>query len=50
MNRKTALILLLSFAWTGISAKQTPPPSPTYANVAYDQYERTKVDFWQAEG
>ena len=51
MNRKTALILLLSFTWMiGISAKQAPPPSPTYANIAYDQYERTKVDFWQAEG
>ncbi|NDH00657.1 MAG: alpha/beta hydrolase [Opitutae bacterium] len=51
MNRKNALILLLSFTWMiGISAKQAPPPSPTYANIAYDQYERTKVDFWQAEG
>ena len=49
MNRKTALILLLSFTWIGISAKQTPLPSPTYANVAYDHYERTKVDFWLAE-
>ena len=50
MNYKSALILLLSFTWIGIYAKQTKAPDPTHANVAYDQYERTKVDFWQAEG
>jgi acetyl esterase/lipase/lysophospholipase L1-like esterase len=25
-------------------------PTPTHANVAYGQHERTKLDFWQAEG
>ncbi len=31
-------------------AKDTAQPAPTFADVAYDVHQRTKLDFWQAEG
>lgn len=31
-------------------AKATPEPTPTHADVAYDKYDATRIDFWQAEG
>ncbi|MDG1240961.1 MAG: DUF642 domain-containing protein [Opitutae bacterium] len=47
MHRKqitSALFLCLA----GTLCAQVPPK--TYEDVAYDQYERTILDFWQAEG
>ena len=50
MNRFTVFLLALSFGVLSAYAKRTKVPTLTYTNVPYDQYERTKVDFWQAEG
>ena len=50
MNRFTVFLLALTFGVLSASAKRTKVPTLTYTNVPYDQYERTKVDFWQAEG
>jgi pimeloyl-ACP methyl ester carboxylesterase len=50
MNRYTLFLPLLALSVLTSQAKQTKAPDPTHANVAYDPYERTKVDFWQAEG
>ncbi len=55
-TRIIAAILALSCmhpAWAqkAKAKKRKPePPAPTYAGVAYDVYERTKLDFWQAKG
>jgi len=43
----TLATLFLSLAFT-ICAQAVPPK--TYEDVAYDQYDRTVLDFWQAEG
>ena len=55
MNRITTLLttsllvpLCLSTAFA--KKKKETGPEPTYADVPYDKYERTKLDFWQAEG
>ena len=50
MNRITVYLSLLVLGVLVSHAKKTKAPDPTYTNVSYDQYERTKVDFWQAEG
>lgn len=31
-------------------ADAADPPAPTHADFSYDEYEKTKLDFWQAEG
>jgi hypothetical protein len=49
MNRFTVFLLALTFGVLSAYANQNKAPTPTYTNVPYDQYERTKVDFWQAE-
>jgi hypothetical protein len=50
MNRFTVFLLALTSGVLSAYAKRTKVPTLTYTNVPYDQYERTKVDFWQAEG
>jgi hypothetical protein len=49
MNRFTVFLLALTFGVLSAYANQNKAPTHTYTNVPYDQYERTKVDFWQAE-
>ncbi len=59
MKTSPALLLFAFLSVTGFSetasaqnkeAKAKPEPAPTQADVAYDQHDATKIDFWQAEG
>ena len=47
MNKISVLIALIFGLTAACYAKS---PRPTQANVAYDEHERTVLDFWQAEG
>ena len=53
MCRISFLFCLLPFI-AELPAQEKPAkpaePEPTYANVAYNEYEATVLDFWQAEG
>jgi len=48
----TAVLVLTCMhpAFAKKKKKKDKGPVPTYANVAYDVHERTKLDFWQAKG
>jgi len=46
----TAILVLACMHSAWAKKKKVTTPAPTYANVAYDEHERTKLDFWQAEG
>ena len=59
MKTIPALLLFATLAVAGFSgtasaqnkkAKAKPGPTPTHADVAYDEHNATKIDFWQAEG
>ncbi|MDF1816621.1 MAG: GDSL-type esterase/lipase family protein, partial [Verrucomicrobiales bacterium] len=46
-------LIVLGLSAPGFSQKPKKVrkgPPPTYPDVAYDVYEKTKIDFWQAEG
>jgi acetyl esterase/lipase len=55
-SRITLLLLsaLVSGAFAGPKQPKKPKkpagPDPTHADIAYDVHERTKLDFWQAQG
>ena len=46
----TAILVLACMHSAWAKKKKATTPAPTCANVAYDEHERTKLDFWQAEG
>lgn len=54
-NSIIVLALLITPIW-GFTQEKTKKkkvrkgPPPTHADVAYDVHEKTKIDFWQAEG
>ena len=47
-----SLAVLIALQSPALAQKKKAPknPAPTYADVPYDQYEKTKIDFWQAKG
>ncbi len=46
---KTSLIAVLSVISVSF-VRAADPPAPTHADVSYDEYEKTKLDFWRADG
>lgn len=53
MKNLSTLFIALIFTTTGICQKpkkERKGPPPTHADVAYDVHDKTKLDFWQAEG
>ncbi len=44
------VVFILCLACSCLNAKKAKGPTPTHANVAYDTYALTVLDFWQAEG
>ena len=50
MKVRILLIVLLSCTWIISYAKETKRPAPTHADIPYEEYGRTKIDFWKAEG
>jgi len=48
--RKLIIITMAAVASIALADAMAESKAPTYADVAYDVHERTKLDFWQAEG
>lgn len=50
LKKLPVTIALAAFLASPLLAEEKKGPEPTAADVAYDKYDLTKIDFWKADG